>query len=39
MREAKLTMLCFVAEMESETCLVLTKDGTLQKIGSLPFAG
>lgn len=38
-REAKLPMLCFVAGMESETCLVLTKDGTLQKIGSLPFAG
>jgi hypothetical protein len=39
MREARLPMLCFVAGMESETCLVLTKDGILQKIGSLPFAG
>jgi hypothetical protein len=39
MREAKLPMLCFVAGMESQTCLVLTKDGSLQKIGSWPFAG
>jgi hypothetical protein len=39
MRDAKLPMFCYVAGMESEACLVLTKEGTIVKIGSQSFPG
>jgi hypothetical protein len=39
MRHAKLPMFCYVAGMESEACLVLTKEGTIVKIGSQSFPG
>jgi hypothetical protein len=39
MRDAKLPMFCYVAGMESESCLVLTKEGTIVKIGSQSFPG
>ena len=38
-RKANLPMFCYVAGMESEACLVLTKDGTIIKIGSQSFPG
>ena len=38
-RKPELPMYCHVAGIESEACVVLKKDGTIEKVGSQSFSG